>query len=207
MRKQIATAAAQVADSGKLVQSLTGEVESLRAEHAEVEQALHALELRLGELKVRLETLVQRTIDELQLDLPAKYQALSEGDGEGYKPGEVDWDAVAEEIRVLREKIQRLGNVNLDAISEQDELEKRAEFLSHQVLDLTGSKKQLEDLINEINTESSVRFEATFNAVREHFQEMFRKLFGGGKADIFLETRNSRPKNRDCRAARRTGRR
>ncbi|HET6252358.1 MAG TPA: AAA family ATPase [Tepidisphaeraceae bacterium] len=196
LRQRIAAAGTQVADSGKLVQTLTGEVESLRAEHAEVEQALHALELRLGELKVRLETLVQRTIEELQLDLPAKYQSLSENGGEGYTPGEeVDWDAVAEEIRVLREKIQRLGNVNLDAISEQDELEKRAEFLSAQVLDLTGSKKQLEDLINEINTESSARFEQTFNAVREHFQEMFRKLFGGGKADIFLETEIPAPKN------------
>src|SRR6185503_9610221 len=47
---------------------------------------------------------------------------------------------------------------------------------------------QLEQLIAEINTESSLRFEQTFNAVREHFQGMFRKLFGGGKADIFLET-------------------
>ena len=195
LRRRISTAATQVTESGNLVQSLTGEVESLRGEHAEVEQALHALELRLGEVKVRLETLVQRTIDELQLDLPAKYQALSADGGEGYKSGEVDWDAVAEEIRVLREKIQRLGNVNLDAISEQDELEKRAEFLSAQVLDLTGSKKQLEDLINEINIESCARFEETFNAVREHFQEMFRKLFGGGKADIFLETEIPAPKN------------
>jgi chromosome segregation protein len=56
------------------------------------------------------------------------------------------------------------------------------------VTDLTCSKKQLEDLIEEINRESSTRFEATFNAVREHFQGMFRKLFGGGKADVFLET-------------------
>ena len=54
--------------------------------------------------------------------------------------------------------------------------------------DLTTSKTQLEELIDEINRESSVRFEQTFNAVREHFQGMFRKLFGGGKADIYLET-------------------
>ena len=59
----------------------------------------------------------------------AKYHALTapaeDGTpGAGYPAGRaVDWDAVAEEIRLLREKIQRLGNVNLDAISEQDELE------------------------------------------------------------------------------------
>ena len=81
-----------------------------------------------------------------------------------------------------------LGNVNLDAIGEQDELEQRQQFLTGQVTDLTTSKKQLEELIDEINRESSIRFEQTFNAVREHFQGMFRKLFGGGRADIYLET-------------------
>ncbi|MDB5291606.1 MAG: smc, partial [Phycisphaerales bacterium] len=47
---------------------------------------------------------------------------------------------------------------------------------------------------NEINVESSARFEQTFNTVREHFQGLFRKLFGGGKADIFLETEIPAPK-------------
>ncbi|MDB5357446.1 MAG: smc [Phycisphaerales bacterium] len=194
LKQQIEAAAAQVAEAGKAVQVLTGEVESLRGEHAEVEQALHALQLRLGEVKVRLETLVQRTMDELQLDLPAKYQGLSADGGAGYQPGDMDWDAVAEEIKQLRDKLHRLGNVNLDAIGEQDELEKRSEFLSTQVQDLTNSKQQLEDLINEINVESSARFEQTFNTVREHFQGLFRKLFGGGKADIFLETEVPAPK-------------
>ena len=195
LRGRIESAGQAVAEMTRNVQTMTGEVEALRAEHAEVEQALHALQLRLGELKVRLETLVQRTMEELQLDLPAKYHGLSQEGGAGYQPGEVDWDAVAEEIRQLREKIQRLGNVNLDAIGEQDELEKRSEFLSAQVTDLTDSKQQLQSLIAEINTESSARFEQTFNTVREHFQEMFRKLFGGGKADVFLETEIPAPKS------------
>ena len=100
----------------------------------------------------------------------------------------MDWDAVADEIKQLRDKIQRLGNVNVDAIAELDELEQRQSFLTTQVTDLTESKRQLEELIDTINVESGLRFEQTFNAVREHFQGMFRKLFGGGKADIYLET-------------------
>ncbi|MGD0542634.1 MAG: AAA family ATPase, partial [Tepidisphaeraceae bacterium] len=116
-------------------------------------------------------------------------------DGKRYDPGEVDWEAVAEEIVQLREKIERMGNVNVESIGEQDELEKRRDFLVAQVSDLTSSKAQLEQLINEINVESGVRFEQTFNAVREHFQGMFRKLFGGGKADIYLETELDPPKN------------
>jgi chromosome segregation protein len=65
----------------------------------------------------------------LQLDLPAKYAEFAGG----YQPAEMDWDAVAEEIKELREKIQRLGNVNLDAIGEQEELEQRQQFLATQV--------------------------------------------------------------------------
>ena len=178
----------RVGASGEAVRTIGGQVESLRGEHGEIEQELHHVQLKLGEVKVRLETLVARTMEELQLDLPGKYESLGADSGPGYQPAETDWDAVADEIKQLRERIQRLGNVNLDAIGEQDELEQRSQFLSAQVADLTASKKQLEELIDEINRESSVRFEQTFNAVREHFQGMFRKLFGGGKADIYLET-------------------
>jgi chromosome segregation protein len=180
--------ATEVAEAGQVVAALSGEVESLRGEQIEREQALHALQLRLGEVTVRRETLVQRTMEESQLDLPAKYESLFADNGPGYQPGETDWDAIANEIKELRDKIHRLGNVNLDAIGEQDELEQRQQFLAGQLNDLVTSKQQLVELIDTINAESSTRFEQTFNAVREHFQGMFRKLFGGGKADIFLET-------------------
>jgi chromosome segregation protein len=172
---------------GEELKELTGQVDSLRAEHAELEHKLHNVQVEIGQLQVRLETLVTRTLEELQLDVPAKY-AEATADGKAYDPGDTDWDAVAEEIKELREKIQRLGNVNLDSLGELEELEQREQFLRQQFTDLTYSKTQLEELIDTINRESSVRFEQTFNAVREHFQGMFRKIFGGGKADIFLET-------------------
>ncbi len=188
LTEQAAALAEQLTQVAGVVQSLTADVETSRNAHAEIEQTLHELQLKVGELRVRLETLVQRTQEELQLDLPARYAEFFAEGQPGYTPAEMDWDAVAEEIKQLRDKIHRLGNVNLDAINEQDELEKRQEFLAAQVTDLTSSKKQLEELIDTINKESSIRFEQTFNTVREHFQGMFRKLFGGGKADIFLET-------------------
>jgi chromosome segregation protein len=171
---------------GNEVNELTSAVEALREEHSQLEHQLHNLQMKHQELSVRLETLVQRTQEELQLDLPGKY-AEHEANG-GYQPADMDWDAVANEIKDLREKIQRLGNVNIDAIGEMEELEQRSTFLTNQVTDLTTSKQQLEQLIAEINIESGLRFEQTFTAVREHFQGMFRKLFGGGKADVFLET-------------------
>ncbi|MDP9173679.1 MAG: chromosome segregation protein SMC [Planctomycetota bacterium] len=185
--------AGQISQISKTIAELTSKVDACREQREAIEQELHDLEVRFGEVRVRIESLVQRTQEELQLDLPARYVELCAE--KPYEPAAMDWDAVAEEIKELRDKIHRLGNVNVEAIGEQDELEKRQQFLSVQVTDLTTSKAQLEQLIHEINTESSARFEQTFNAVREHFQEMFRKLFGGGKADIYLETELDPPRN------------
>jgi chromosome segregation protein len=192
--KKSASLADQIAEAARLLSEFSALVQQSRERREEIERELHDLDLKAGEVRVRIETLVQRTLEESQLDLPVRYAELT-ADGKDYDPGQVDWEAVAEEIRQLREKIQRMGNVNVESIDEQDELEKRRDFLATQVSDLTSSKAQLEQLINEINVESGVRFEQTFNAVREHFQGMFRKLFGGGKADIYLETELDPPKN------------
>jgi chromosome segregation protein len=180
----IETLTAQVKEAGEAARSFNGQVEKLRGAHGEVESDLHTLQLEAGEVKVRLETLISRTMEEFQLDLPAKYTSL---DG-GYQPVDQDWTAIAGEIKELRDKINRLGSVNVDAITELEELTTRQTFLATQLADLASSKKQLEELIETINVESSARFEQTFNTVREHFQGMFRKLFGGGKADVYLET-------------------
>jgi len=186
LSRQIEAITQSVTQAAQVVEQLSTQVSEVTKNHDRLQNSLHHLETKIAEIRVRLETLVQRTLDELQLNLPEKYSELEQQGG--YQPTDTDWDAIAEEIKVLKEKIHRLGNVNLDAIGEQDELEKRQTFLSTQVTDLTQSKQQLEELIDTINTESSLRFEQTFNAVREHFQGMFRKLFGGGKADIYLET-------------------
>lgn len=185
----------QATELAERVKSLTNEVRELsahlnsaRARQGEIEQEINKLAIREGELRVRIETIVNRTRDELALELVTRYEEVSQATEGGYQPAERDWDAVAKEISELRDKIQRLGNVNLDAIGEQDELEQRSQFLAKELTDLRESKAQLEKLIDEINAESSVRFQKTFELVREHFQGMFRKLFGGGKADLYLET-------------------
>ena len=150
-----------------------------RTEQSEVESAINGLKIELSQLEVKGEDLVERVRDELQIDLAAAY--------ENYKESEVNWDKVKEEIADLRGKIERLGNVNVDAIAEQEDLEKRNEFLSSQVEDLNKSKAQLQQLISHLNKKSRERFKETFEQIRGHFQQVFRKLFGGGKADIVLE--------------------
>ncbi|MCH8119651.1 MAG: chromosome segregation protein SMC [Planctomycetes bacterium] len=150
-----------------------------RAEKEETEQKINELKIGLSQLEVRQQDLVERVQEQLQIDLAEAY--------ENYRDEEVDWDKVKEEIAELRGKIERLGNVNIDAIDEQETLEKRHNFLSSQVQDLNSSRGQLQQLINRLNKKSIEKFQQTFEEIRGHFQEIFRKLFGGGKADIILE--------------------
>lgn len=184
LAEQIVSLTDRLREAAAAVAAVGATVETSRKSHGEVEQEFHQLQLQSSELAVRLESLISRTMDEMQFDLPAKYEAI-EG---GYQPQELDWPAIAIEIKELREKIARLGSVNVDAIAEQDDLQTRQTFLATQLTDLADSKRQLEELIDTINIESGLRFEQTFTAVREHFQTLFRKLFGGGKADVVLVT-------------------
>jgi chromosome segregation protein len=150
-----------------------------RTEQTQIEQQIHQIQLELSQLAVREEDLCQRVREELQMELAEAYKS--------YSRQEIDWETVREEIAELRNKIDRLGNVNVDAIDQQQQLEERYRFLASQAEDLNQSKTRLEQLIERINKESREKFQTTFEQVRIHFQELFRKLFGGGKADIFLE--------------------
>ncbi|WP_432797389.1 chromosome segregation protein SMC [Poriferisphaera sp. WC338] len=104
-------------------------------------------------------------------------------------PFEINWETVEGEINELRGKIHRLGNVNLDAIEEQELLEVRHDDLIDQVKDIAAAKEQLEELIDEINTNSRTMFQKTYEEIRENFagkNGLFRKLFGGGRADVIM---------------------
>lgn len=163
------------------IEQLAARVKTERGSLTEFEERLYQLRMESQEARIRLEDLIARVRDELGIDLAesyANYQHREEGQ---------DWAAVEAEIEELKGKIQRLGNVNLDAIAEQEELEKRSDFLGQQHTDLRASQKQLTELIEQLNQECRERFTQTFETVRGHFQELFRKLFGGGKADIILE--------------------
>lgn len=160
-------------------EQLSASVKASRSELEEIESRMHESQLRMQESRVRRDELTTRVKEELGLSLSEL--------GESKDYGDQDWEAVETEINELRLKIERLGNVNLDAINEQAELEERDQFLTSQRDDLTESRKQLEGLIRTLDAESIERFIKTFEAIRLNFRDLFRKLFGGGKADLILE--------------------
>lgn len=95
-----------------------------------------------------------------------------------------------EAIAELRDKIDRMGPVNMMAIEQSQELEERHGFLTTQRQDLVDSIAQTNEAISKIDETTHARFREAFSAINENFQQMFSTLFGGGKAGIILLDEN-----------------
>jgi len=99
---------------------------------------------------------------------------------------ELDWNEIEAFVSELRDKLDSMGPVNIDAIQEFDDLLDRQKFLDEQFTDLTNSKEELLEVIKKINTTTTTLFAETFGKIRDNFRETFKELFGGGKADLAL---------------------
>ncbi len=171
-------------------QTLTEQVQTSRGAWRKQQEALRDLELAVNDLNHLRESLCQRLQEDYQLDLAALYRKLiGEGHREGIEQalqGEGEQDP-EEEIKDLKKKLSKLGSVNLESIEALKEQENRYSSLRVQFDDLTAAQQTLQGIIDRINTDSRRLFTETFETIKRHFQELFRKLFGGGNADIILE--------------------
>lgn len=165
-----------------------GEKTLLAREHAaHIDRDWNSLEMSRRELEVRRETLEERTAEDIGLDLAAEYDWWRSERPQDHGP--LDQPAVAAEIDRLRSEIKRLGNVNLDAIEEETQLETRNEDLAKQVADIDQARAALESLIQRLSDVSRERFKEVFERIQGHFagqDGMFRRLFGGGRAELRL---------------------
>ncbi|MEY4300429.1 MAG: chromosome segregation protein [Verrucomicrobiota bacterium] len=99
---------------------------------------------------------------------------------------ELDWSEIEIFVAELRDKLDSMGPVNIDAIQEFDDLLDRQKFLDEQFADLTNSKEELLEVIKKINATTTTLFADTFGKIRDNFRDTFRELFGGGKSDLVL---------------------
>ena len=97
-----------------------------------------------------------------------------------------DMTAAKQRLSTLKQKIRSLGSVNVDAIEEYREVSERYQFLSGQMSDVRKSKQELERLIEELTAEMCRIFTESFAVINRNFKEIFRDLFGGGKAELVL---------------------
>ncbi|MCA9173087.1 MAG: chromosome segregation protein SMC [Planctomycetales bacterium] len=166
------------------------EIAAVRAERAEqqqqarqrirrLEDKLHKNELDLEKLRHERDTQAQRLREDYDIDVSRMDESLPEEKSQR--------DEIEREIAELRSKINGIGAVNMEALAELDDLEKRFQELSGQYRDLSGAKDSLERIIHRINGDSRRLFVETLEAIRSNFQLLYRRAFGGGKADLVLE--------------------
>ena len=95
--------------------------------------------------------------------------------------------ALRAQVSDLRGKIRALGNVNVSAIEEYQEVKTRYDALSTQVADVEGSKNELTRMISNLCGQMREIFSDSFRAINENFGRVFTELFGGGEASLILE--------------------
>ena len=131
-------------------------------------------------LKVKSETLIEQ-LNETGLALDDILKGLRE-------------EALAEELHAeleqIAQRITRLGAINLVAIEEHAACEERKQYLDKQYDDLQEGLTTLENAIDKIDKETRARFKETFDIVNTRFQELFPKIFGGGRAYLELTGEN-----------------
>jgi chromosome segregation protein len=154
-------------------------VRELRAAHEERREELERHRLQENEIRLRIETLLEQVRRDHGLELD---QVEFDEDVAGADPAQLE-----NEVAELRQKIERLGNVNHAALDELGQVEEKLTFMRREEADLVGADQQLRETIARIDEICTERFVDTFTKVREHFHVTFRKLFGGGRAEIFLE--------------------
>jgi chromosome segregation protein len=94
--------------------------------------------------------------------------------------------ALETQVQELREKLDRMGPVNVLAVEQAQELEEREQFLTAQRQDLLDSIAEMDRAIKNIDRTSRARFREAFQVINQHFGEVFKQLFGGGTAGLSL---------------------
>jgi chromosome segregation protein len=111
---------------------------------------------------------------------------LAQSFAEGQSTEPFDLEKAKADIQTQREKLNKMGPVNLVAIEEHAELKERYDFLSKQQLDLTTAKDDLHKAILKINRTTRELFVETFANIQKHFSDYYRLLFGGGSAELLM---------------------
>ncbi len=91
------------------------------------------------------------------------------------------------DVNQLRTKIRELGSVNVDSIEEYKIMKERYDFMSEQRLDLENTRSKLRKIIADMTETMKEQFKKQFEKINYNFSQVFKELFGGGKASLKLE--------------------
>ncbi len=142
----------------------------------EIQKKIKEIEIEVARLNVRDEELTEKI-----LSIDATVEEVI-----NLSAGIEREDEIKRELISVKEKISRIGAVNLLAIEEYDKVKERYQFIIDQEKDLIKSIKDLKEAIEKIDEEITKRFFAAFKAVNKVFRQTFKRVFGGGSARLVL---------------------
>lgn len=158
-------------------------------ENEQLESALKTLRKDLKDIQSQVnekaiastkqEAALNNYLNRLSNECAMTYEYASENYQE-----ELDMESARYEVAVLRNEINALGHVNLDAIEEYEEVSKRYEDMNGQRLDLIQAQDKIIQAIDEMDDIMVEKFSTTFDKINYQFNLVFRELFGGGRAEI-----------------------
>ena len=155
--------------------SLEKQIADLSQSENYISEEKHQLEVKLEACLVERKNLEEKAFDLYQMELKS------------LKESKIEENHLSqEEVSQLKEQLSRIGQVNLLALSEYDELSKENQNLRKQYEDLIQSKQDLEKVIDEMDQISEKRFKKTFEEVNMRLGQVFASVFNGGKAQLVL---------------------
>lgn len=145
---------------------------------ASEERNVQQLTFNCSELSRQLDDLQSTLTEEYHVSVAiAKRQILA-----------LPLETIQQKLKLVKRGLADIGTVNVASIEEYDRVKERYDFLSQQQADLSASKENLLTTMNEMDQQVSERFKVTFDELNEQFQTTFKRMFGGGKAQLVLTT-------------------
>ncbi len=162
----------------RIIQNRQEEIKLARRELEEIRAELARLS--------RIETELDMTRRHLLESVYQSYGITLDTEHAEYLRETAPGDEERRHMQQINEKLEGMGDVNLGAIQEYEQLSERHEFLLNQQEDLVKSMDDLNKAIRKINKVLRQRFEETFNTINEKFSLLFTEMFGGGQARLEL---------------------
>jgi len=159
------------------------EIREIKKKLDELRQQINEMEIQCRETALNSENLRKVVAEKHDVDLSSMVPGFEK----------ISEEKLAELIALLEKNkqiIDTFGEVNLLALNEYEELDKRHNFLSTQITDLNSSLNVLQRTIARINKISRARFAETFEAVNVCFKEVFSQIFPGGRGELLLTDEN-----------------
>ncbi|MFC1858699.1 chromosome segregation protein SMC [Thermodesulfobacteriota bacterium] len=161
-------------------------INDIKSKREETLQNIRLLELEQSERNIKLENIINRLRERYHRPPSELRNESSQYLEENPDMQQLSPEEIEAELANYRARIANIGDVNLGAIREYDELKTRFDFLNEQHDDLTKALDDLHKVIKKINKISQKRFLETFDQVNEKLEEVFPRLFEGGTAKLVL---------------------